>query len=179
MAYAMRDKDAIFFDDLLTAAEQKTLQDISNNNGEAAALSYFKGKVFDYMNAHQKDLGIQSWRELTGFSDKINPKQEYMTVLKIGFVSKGYGSGPNGAYDIVEDFDYHWRVRLKDGRWAEKVTNAKTRIIPGSNPVFNAAKYPWDSNYSWGYSKWNDFYNSKPVYLAITKSTDTFTAHKH
>jgi hypothetical protein len=177
-SYAMRDTDEIFTVDILTAAQYVEFQDIANKS-LPSALNYFKQRVCDYINAHQAKLGIKSWRVLSSYKDKYDPKTEYLVAMKIGFLENGYGSGPGGSYDVENDFDYHWRVRLKDGRWAEKITHTKTRIVPGSNPSCNSAKYPWDSNYLWGYTRFNGYYNSKPVYFAITKSTNDFTAHKH
>jgi hypothetical protein len=179
-AYAMRDTDEIYLKDILSPAQLAEFQTISNTKSESKALAYFKQRALDYIKAHRKKLAIKSYRVLKSYKDKINPKKEYLVALKIGFVEKGQGSGQDGSYVIdSNDFDYHWRVRLKDGRWAEKITATKTRIIPGSNPKFNAAKFPWDANYTWGMTQFNDFYDSKPVYIAITKTAKGFTAHKH
>jgi hypothetical protein len=177
-SYAMRDTDEIFLTDILMPDEVRKFESLSNKSTKAG-LNYFKQRVFDYIDRHKKKLGIKSWRVLSSYSKKYDPKKEYLAVMKIGFVDKGYGSGPGGAYNIDNDFDYHWRVRLSDGRWAEKLPGLESRVTPGSNRSFNNAKYPWDSNYMWGYTRYNDFYNSAPVYIAVTKSTNKFTSHKH
>jgi hypothetical protein len=177
-SYAMRDTDEIFIDDILTPEQKQQFQDLSNKS-DKAGLDYFKQRVFDYIDAHKNKLGIKSWRVLSSYTKKYDPKTEYLAVMKTGFVERGYGGGPGGAYIVEGDFDYHWRVRLDDGHWAEKITGVPSRVSPGSNFTFNSAKYPWDSNYMWGYTRYNGFYNSSPTYIAITKSTDKFTAHKH
>jgi hypothetical protein len=177
-SYAMRDTDEIFLNDILTSKQKREFQNISNKSA-GAALNYFKRRAVDYINAHRKKLGIKSCRVLSSPGKKYDPKKEYLVAMKLGFVSKGYGSGPGGSYLIPNDFDYHWRVKLNDGRWAEKITNLKTRIVPGSNPSYNVGKYPWDGSYMWGYARYNRFYNTKTVYIAVTKNTNKFTAHKH
>ncbi|MDR1412930.1 MAG: DNRLRE domain-containing protein [Actinomycetes bacterium] len=177
-SYALRDTNAIFLNDILTPAQKQQLQNLSNERTPEAAQNYFKQRVFDYLRTHQQKLGIQSWRALSSSTQKIDPKKEYLVAFKTGFVKKGYGSGADGSYLLEEDFDYHWRVRLKDGRWAEKITHTPTRIVPGSNWSYSAARYPWDSDYLWGYERFNSFYTSKPTYIAIAKKTDAFTAHK-
>ncbi|MDR1292107.1 MAG: DNRLRE domain-containing protein [Clostridiales Family XIII bacterium] len=176
-SYAMRDTDAIFLDDILTQDQKRQFQSLSNKSAKAG-LNYFKQRVFDYIDAHKKELGVESWRELSSYTKAYDPDKEYLAVMKTGFVEKGYGRGPGGAYNVDEDFDYHWRVRLNDGRWAEKLPGVASRVTPGSNRSYNAAKYPWDSNYMWGYQKFNGFYNSSPTYIAVTKSTGGFTSHK-
>jgi hypothetical protein len=177
-SYAMRDTDEIFIDDILTPGQKQQFQDASNKS-DKSGLEYFKQRVFDYINTHKNELGIKSWRVLSSYKKEYDPKTEYLAVMKVGFVERGYGRGPGGAYDIESDFDYHWRVRLNDGRWAEKITGLKSRVAPGSNLSYNSAKYPWDSNYMWGYTKYNGFYDSSPTYIAVTKSADKFTSHKH
>jgi hypothetical protein len=170
LSYALRDKKAIYLSDL--GVDEKTLVSDFRAGGVAAALEYFKKRVFDYLDKHEKELGVDSWRELKGADDKIDPEKEYLAVMKIGFAE---GVEKMDDIDVNEDFDFHFRVRLSDGRWAEKMASDPSRIVPGAGPAYDAAKYPWDSNYLWGYSKWNGFYNSAPVYMAVTKSSDKFT----
>jgi hypothetical protein len=67
---------------------------------------------------------------------------------------------------------------LKDGSWAEKLSGDHSRLTAGSNAELDPSKYPWDSAFQWGYEKWNDYYNSDPVYFAVTKTTDDFTSHR-
>jgi hypothetical protein len=177
-SYAMRDTDGIFLTDILTPAQIQKFQDLSNKS-DKSGLNYFRQRVYDYIDAHKQKLGIKSWRVLSSYTKKYDPKKEYLAVMKIGFVDRGYGSGPGGSYIIDDDFDYHWRIRLNDGRWAEKIPGLASRVTPGSNRSFNNAKYPWDSNYMWGYTSFNGFYNSSPTYIAVTKSTNKFTAHRH
>jgi hypothetical protein len=177
-SYAMRDTDEIFLDDILTPAQKREFQNISNKSAKAG-LDYFKKRIFNYIDRHKPELGIKSWRTLSSYSKKYDPQKEYLAVMKIGFLDKGYGSGPKGSYIVDKDFDYHWHVRLDDGRWAEKITGLKSRVAPGSNLSYDNAKYPWDSSYKWGYERSDEFYDSSPVYIAVTKNTDKFTAHKH
>jgi hypothetical protein len=166
MAYALRDLDNIFLEDM--GGTPKILWEKKRSGGMDAALLYLKDNVLSYIDAHQEALQITSWRELSGAGDKIDPQQEYLIEMKLGFED---GTDEDG-------YDYHFRVRLADGSWAEKITNTATRIVPGSNASFDTGKFAWDSNYEWGQFMWNGFYNSKAIYIAITKSTDDFTKHK-
>jgi hypothetical protein len=164
-SYALRHNQGIYLKDL--GVDEKTLANEYLNGGEDKALEYFKGKALAYIDEHKAELNIDSWRELKGIGDKIDPEKEYIVVMKIGFAD---GIKTAKDFDIDKDFDFHFRARLSDGTWAEKMGSEPSRVIPGSNPAYDASKYPWDSNYLWGYSKWNGFYKSKPVYLAVTKT---------
>jgi hypothetical protein len=76
---------------------------------------------------------------------------------------------------VDQDFDYHLRVQLTDGSWAEKTPGEPSQITPGSNGKTDPGIYPWDESFMWGYEKWADFYTSDTVYFAVVKSTDAFT----
>jgi hypothetical protein len=169
-SYALRDKKAVYLRDL--GVDEKALVSDFRSGGVNKALEYFKKKVTAYLDGHKKELKIDAWRELKGAGDKIDPKKEYLAVLKIGFAE-----GVEKMEEIIvsEDVDFHFRVRLDDGRWAEKLASDPSRVVPGSNAAYDAAKYPWDSNALWGYSKWNGFYDSNPVYFAVTKTASEFT----
>ena len=174
LSYALRDTDAIYEDALFDAADADELEKAFASDIDGA-LAYFQDALFNYIEAHKEALGIEAWRPLSDFRDPIDPEKEYMIALKIG-------SRPEDAEGTMSTFDgvdYHFRVRLDDGRWAEKVPHVASRVTPGSNAAFDTGKYPWDSVFQWGYPKWTDYYDSPALYFAITKSTDEFTAHMH
>ena len=174
LSYALRDYDDILADDLIAPADQGALKQ-ALARGEAVALAFLQEKVVAYIQAHQAVLGIESWRILESANDPIDPTKEYLIAMKIGLKEQDEEIGM-GAFG---NYDFHFRARLDDGRWAEKVPHVASRVTPGSNYSFDTSKYPWDSVFTWGYFKWNDYYDSQAVYFAITKNTDEFTAHKH
>jgi hypothetical protein len=171
LSYSLRDTGAIFYDDLV--ADTAAFQKIYDEGGTGAALPYFKALCFDYIEQNRETLQIESIRELSGFDAKIDPTKEYRVALRIGFRDH---SLPEGI-QVEQDFDYHLRVQLTDGSWAEKTPGESSRIAPGSNAALDPGTYPWDESFMWGYEKWNDFYTSDTVYFAVTKSTDSFTFH--
>ncbi|MDR2487368.1 MAG: DNRLRE domain-containing protein [Clostridiales Family XIII bacterium] len=175
MTYALRDKDGIIAEDL--GLDSKTLENAYRDKGLNAALSYVKGRCFAYIEAHKKALGITSVRVLSSPSDKIDAKKEYVAALRIGF-SFARTEPLFGDMEAMDLFDYHFQMRLDDGRWAEKLPTGPSRIVPGSNPDFRVAKYPWDGTFAWGGAKFTAFYTSKAVYFAVEKNTDAFTSHK-
>ncbi|MDR2162871.1 MAG: DNRLRE domain-containing protein [Clostridiales Family XIII bacterium] len=173
LSYALRDKDDIYDADLLTDADKAALKK-AHASGTDAVLQYLKGKVGDYIEAHKDKLAIESWRPLSGFDDPIDPEKEYLVEMKIG-----EGGMDEGEMSAFGDYDYHFRARLDDGRWAEKIPHVRSRITPGSNESFDTGKFPWDSTFQWGNPKWTDYYNSPSLYFAVTKTTDEFTSHMH
>ena len=164
----------ILEDDLIPTADRGALE-LAITQGEEAVLAFIKQKVITYLETHQQALALESWRLLANANEPINPNKEYLTALKVGV---RYEAGDQ-SMSAFSNYDFHLRVRLDDGRWAEKVPHITSRITPGSNYSFDTSKFPWDSVFHWGNSKWNDYYTSPAVYFAITKTTDEFTSHKH
>ncbi|MDR1262749.1 MAG: DNRLRE domain-containing protein [Oscillospiraceae bacterium] len=173
LSYALRDKDDIYLQDLITDADAEAFAS-AVEAGIDEAMAYFREKLAAYIDAHKEKLAIKSWRALSGFNDPIDPEKEYMIALKIGVQDTD-----EDVMSAFGNFDYHFRVRLDDGRWAEKIPHITSRVTPGSNAAFDSGKYPWDSVFQWGYPKWTNYYNSSAIYFAITKSVDEFTAHRH
>ncbi|MDR1271767.1 MAG: DNRLRE domain-containing protein [Clostridiales Family XIII bacterium] len=169
LSYALRDTDAITLEDLV---EDDTEFFKISENGSEATLEYLEERITNYMDAHKKELGIESYRLLSGFDTLIDPAKEYMVAIKIG-------TGKITNDPDAPGFDYHLRIRLADGSWSEKLQGSSSRIVPGSNEALDEGKYPWDADYMWGYPKWTDYYSSSTAYMAVTKSTDFFTSHKH
>ena len=174
LSYALRDTDAIYEDALFGAGDADAFEK-AFAAGTDGALAYFKDVMGNYIEAHKEALGIETWRTLSGFDDPIDPEKEYMIALKIG----AQGMDSDAEMSAFSGVDYHLRVRLDDGRWAEKVPHVASRVTPGSNEAFDTGKYPWDSVFQWGYFKWTNYYDRPALYFAITKSTDEFTAHMH
>jgi hypothetical protein len=174
LSYALRDTSGIYDTDVFSAADKKTFEAALSKGGDNAMI-FLKEKVLAYIDAHKKELGIEKYRPLENADDPINPEKEYVIAMKIGARDAKMAET---AKDSFGAFDYHFRVKLDDGRWAEKIPDTKSRVTPGSNMSFDTGKYPWDADFNWGYSKTTDYYNSPAAYFAITKSTDDFTAHK-
>jgi hypothetical protein len=172
LSYALRDRDMILYDDLFS--DTAAFQAIYDAEGSAGALVYVKERVLDYIARHKDALKIESIRELPSYDAEIYAGTEYIIALRIGFRD---GSPPEGI-QADEDFDYHLWTRLAGGSWAEKVPDEASRLVPGANADTDPGKYPWHQGYMWGYEKWNDYYTSEVLYFAVTKSTDSFTAHK-
>ncbi|MDR2296227.1 MAG: DNRLRE domain-containing protein, partial [Clostridiales Family XIII bacterium] len=175
LSYALRDTDAIYADALFDTADADEFEKLYVA-GLGGAMAYFEDTLFNYIETHKEALGIESWRRLSGFDDAIDPEREYMIAMKI---ASRPGDSDAAADATAAGIDYHFRVRLDDGRWAEKVPHTVSRVTPGSNAAFDTGKYPWDAVFQWGYPKWTDHYDSPALYFAITKNTDTFTAHMH
>ena len=170
LSYALRDLDAVYTVD----KDRTALQAAYDKDGIDGALNYFKTGFLDYVEAHQDALEIRGIRELSSYDDPIDADREYIIAMRIGL--REY----NGAEGLQLDseFDYHFRVLLNNGCWAEKFPKESSRMIPGSNASNrDISKYAWDQSYLWGYEKWSDFYNSDIVYFAVEKSTDSFTSH--
>jgi hypothetical protein len=174
LSYALRDYDDIYDTDLFSDNDKAALKK-AQDDGTDAMLQYLKEKVGEYVEAHKDKLAVESWRSLSGIDDPIDTEKEYMVEMKIGDGNMGEGE----SMSAFGSYDYHFRVRLDDGRWAEKVPHTTSRVAPGSNESFDTGKFPWDSTFMWGYPKWNDYYSSPSLYFAVAKTTDEFTAHMH
>jgi hypothetical protein len=170
MSYALRDRDMILYDALF---DTPVFQSAYDAGGIDAALTYVKGEVLDYINAHSDTLEIASVRELDAYDAEIDAATEYRIALRIGFRDRSFPEG----IQVDEDFDYHFWAQLADGSWTEKTPQEPSRLVPGSNADTDPGAFPWHQGYMWGYEKWNDYYTSGVVYYAVTKTTDAFTAH--
>jgi len=100
-----------------------------------------------------KTLG-RSARKIRGLNASIK-SNEYRIALKCG-------KDPFD-YDIFNGFlyDYHFMVQHNDGRWSEKHGRNGNSILHafGKNP----------NNLPWDLGNLKNYYNSKIIYLAITK----------
>jgi hypothetical protein len=174
LSYALRDKNDIYDTDLFAGAEAEEFNKLAETDFDEA-MAYFKEKLSAYIEAHKEALAIESWRPLSGFDDPIDPEKEYMIAMKVGAIAPEEAESAMSAFGV---FDYHFRVRLDDGRWAEKIPHAASRVTPGSNASFDGGKFPWDANFQWGNPKWTDYYDSPASYFAVTKTAEEFTSHK-
>ncbi|MDR0841278.1 MAG: DNRLRE domain-containing protein [Christensenellaceae bacterium] len=170
-SYALRDLAPVYYDTLITDTPE--FQRTYDAGGLEAALQYMKEACFNYIEANKEALGIESFRELTGFDDAIDASTEYRVALRIGFRER---NGADGI-QVAEDFDYHLKAQTADGGWAEKTPGEASRQSPGANALVDPGKFPWDESFMWGYEKWNDFYDSGTVYFAVTKPGEAFTRH--
>jgi hypothetical protein len=173
MSYALRDTSGIFYDDLFSADDTAAFQAIYDEGGTDAALQFVKEKVFAYIDKNQQALGVSSYREIDGFDAPIDTATEYRVCLRVGFRDRSFPEG----IQVDQDFDYHFKVQLEDGTWAEKTPGEPSRVCPGTHAGLDVARFPWDESYLWGYERWNDFYDSGAVYFAVTKDGDAFTQH--
>ncbi|GHU63431.1 hypothetical protein FACS189418_6700 [Clostridia bacterium] len=172
LSFALRDTSGIYYEDLFENTEE--FQNVYETSGLPGILTYFRDICLAYIEENKETLGISSIRQLNGEDEKISADEEYKIALKIGVRDS---TAPSGI-QVDGDFDYHLRVQLKDGSWAEKTPGEKSRVVPGSNQEINIGQYPWDSSYLWGYEKWSEYYTSDTIYFAVKKSTDDFTKHK-
>lgn len=169
LSYALRDKSSIFLDALVS---DEAAFEAAVEAGEG--LAYFSGLVLDYVETHQDKLGVTSIRVVSGEDAEIDADKEYLVALRVGFHNR---NGVEGIQAMDGDFDYHLRVRLRNGSWAEKFPQDESRVTPGSNADNSLNQFPWDASYMPGYEKWHEYYDSEPVYYVVSKSTDAFTAH--
>ena len=171
-SYALRDLDGIYYQALIKDTPE--FQGTYDLEGIEGALAYVKQQCLDYIKRHEHTLSVEGIRELESYDQAIDPKREYVIGMRIGFRER---NGITGI-QVDEEFDYHFKVLLADGTWSEKTPAEGSRIVPGTNASYrDIGKYPWDQGYMWGYEKWNDYYTSDVVYLAIEKTTDQFTSH--
>ncbi|MDR1564802.1 MAG: DNRLRE domain-containing protein [Oscillospiraceae bacterium] len=171
MSYALRDTNMILIDDL--AADFDSMDQIYTQLGESGVLTYFTELVKNYVDEHKTGLKISSFRQLDSFDSKIDPSVEYRIAMRIG--CKVW----NDVVDLggKRNFDYHFWAQLNDGKWAQKFPLDTSEIIPCSAANLSPEKYPWDCAMMWTGNSQN-YYTSKVVYFAVTKSTDEFTQHK-
>lgn len=165
LSFALRDQKGIFAEDL--GIDDAVLEQEFRTGGMDQALAYVQKLSEEYVAAHAEGLQLAAFRQIPSFDAQIDSDREYRAVLKIGIQDNPFGIS----------FDYHWRMQLDDGSWAEKFGAGISRIVPGSNGELDPGLYPWDQNEMWGTSKWGEFYTSKAIYYAVEKSTDQFTNH--
>jgi hypothetical protein len=172
LSFALRDKDAVFYDDLFpdTAAFQAAYDE----GGTAGGLQYTKDAVTAYVEAHKDALKISQLRVLKSWKTPIDPAKEYRIAMRVGF----HDRTPEPGIQVDEDFDYHFMAQLKNGSWAQAIGADPSGVVPGSNRNLNPCKYAWDGSNTWGFEKWAGYYNSAAVYFAVTKDTKDFTSHK-
>lgn len=171
LAYALRDTDGIYLDAIV--GDMEAFQQVYDEGGEAEALQYFWQAVQAYIAGHQQALAIESITPLDAWNSPVDTEKAYRVGLRIGF--REY-NGVEGI-QVDGDFDFHLRVQLADGSWAEKTPGDPARVTPGSNASFDPGLYPWDQSFFWGYEKWADYYDSDVVYFAVVKQGDGFTQH--
>ncbi|MDR1852797.1 MAG: DNRLRE domain-containing protein [Propionibacteriaceae bacterium] len=156
LGYAMGVKENLYADEI--GMDAKRLQREYDKGGVQAGLDYFAAVVFDYF----KENGVE-YVPLAGFQAPV-PEGFYRVAMRVGFhdIDAGKGIQVDSA-----DFDYHFRKQLADGSWAEKLAEAPSRIVPGSNIELDPGRYPWDAAVQWGTPRFGGFYDSATVYFAL------------
>lgn len=168
LSYALRDTDGVFLDALIDDFDA-----FNAAIAEGKGLPRFADAFEAYVAAHMDDLAIASFRAVTA-DEAIDTEREYRIAMRVG--AHEY-NGVEGIQAENRDFDYHFRVQLRDGSWAEKFPQEGSRVVPGSNADNSLNQFLWDSSYQMGNEKWNEYYDSDVLYYAVEKSTDEFTAH--
>ena len=88
----------------------------------------------------------RSMRIIDSYDSPINPN-EYRIALRTG------------------EADCHFMLQHSDGSWSHKPSSLPSRLIAGDNP----SEIAWDGHAKTGRVIYNNYYNSKTVYFAVTK----------
>lgn len=174
LSFALRDTNSILDVDLNLSSAK--LQTAFNEGGMDNTLDYVKNAILEYVDTNAESLKVKSFRELSSFSDEINPETEYRIAFRIALYTE---EGLEELTDAVKNpFDFHLQVQLEDGSWAEKFGPTTSRIVPGSNRDLDPSLFNWDASSFWGAERWTEYYNSNVVFFAVEKSDLTeFTQH--
>jgi hypothetical protein len=171
LSYALRDTNMILSWHLgLDYGEMNRIMDAT---GEDGVCEYAAGKVEEYVKANAESLKISSFRRIDDCNSEIDPEKEYRIAFRAG--CKIYEGKP-ADLESKGAFDFHVRVQLNDGRWAQKFPLDPSEIVAASGPDMSPAKFYWDSAVMW-LEKFRDFYTSKVIYFAVQKDVPDFTRH--
>ena len=175
MSYALRDTNGILENDLGvdTGEIERIYKDAGPGDGVDALMDYFAKLAEDYVEAHKTDLQISGFRRIDGYDTPIDPAAEYRIAMRCGV--KLLDGEPD--FSDMHSWDFHFRVQLDDGRWAQKFPVTNSTIVPCSGPGIPPDRFPWDANDT-RTPKFADYYTSKTVYFAVTKDTAKFTRHR-
>lgn len=171
LSNALRDTNPIYLEHL--KGNKDTMSEIYKSQGNDGLVEYIAGLTEKYVAAHKDTLKISKFRRLENFDSKIDPSKEYRIALRTGV------SEFEGQVDFDENgsFDYHLWSEMKDGHWAQKFGGISSYVLPTSSGTVSPGKFDWDASENYT-DKFADFYKSKVVYFAVTKTTDKFTAHR-
>ena len=111
--------------------------------------------------ADLKALG-RSARIIDGPNASIK-SNEYRIAVRCGTRKYSYNYATRTYYysNKFGNYDYHFMVQTSDGRWAEKHGTGGNSILHdfGENPA----------NLSWDWANLSEYYDSKIIYLAVTR----------
>jgi len=101
-----------------------------------------------YMN---DKLGYNGYTAISSYNSSIS-SNSYRTVMRLGVNDKNNIQGWQINYsnsdnlNVNDEWDYHWRYQIKDGRWAEKSGNLNSQIVSGSSGTKNPGASIWESS---------------------------------
>lgn len=99
-----------------------------------------------YMN---DKLGYNGYTAISSYNSSIG-SNSYRTVMRLGVNERNNQDGWQLVYSnydsSFDEWDYHWRYQIKDGRWAEKAGNLNSQIVPGSSGTKNPGASVWESS---------------------------------
>lgn len=97
-------------------------------NSLSALRSLVKSKSETYMSNHGITASV-----ISSYDTFINTSTQHRVVMRVGY----YDTNENGEWDFsanpgYDTWDYHWRMQLGDGTWADKRGGWPSRIVPNS-----------------------------------------------
>ena len=127
--------------------------DINKSENYTDLMTVVERVMRRYMN---DKLGYNGYSAITSYDSSIG-SYTYRTVMRLGFLEKNDMKGWQINYsnsgaelNVVDEWDYHWRYQIKDGRWAEKIGELSSHIVSGSGGTINPGASIWKESVNYG-----------------------------
>ena len=127
--------------------------DINKSENYTDLMTVVERVMRRYMN---DKLGYNGYSAITSYDSSIG-SYTYRTVMRLGFLEKNEMKGWQINYsnsgaelNVVDEWDYHWRYQIKDGRWAEKIGELSSHIVSGSGGTINPGASIWKESVNYG-----------------------------